>query len=49
MIGADSLGYLSLDRLDELVDGSHDYCDACFSGKYPVEPPKDDIRGEYDR
>ena len=49
MIGADSLGYLSLDRLDELVDGSKGYCDACFSGNYPVEPPKGDIRGEYDR
>jgi amidophosphoribosyltransferase len=19
----------------------------CFTGKYPMEPPKDDIRGEY--
>ena len=49
IIGADSLGYLSKERLDELIDGSHGYCDACFTGNYPVEPPKSDIRGEYDK
>ena len=49
IIGADSLGYLSKERLDELIAGSHGYCDACFTGNYPVEPPKSDIRGEYDK
>ena len=49
MIGADSLGYLSVDRLNELIGGSHNYCDACFTGNYPVEPPKDDIRGEFEQ
>ena len=49
MIGADSLGYLDKDRLDELIDGQEGYCDACFSGNYPVEPPKQDIRGEYEQ
>lgn len=49
MLGADSLGYLALDRLSELIDGDTGYCQACFSGKYPVEPPEEDIRGEYDR
>ncbi|BBF45451.1 amidophosphoribosyltransferase [Lachnospiraceae bacterium KM106-2] len=49
LIGADSLGYLDGERLCELVEGAHDYCDACFSGHYPVEPPKEDIRGEYDK
>lgn len=38
MIGADSLGFLDINRLNELIGGSHDYCDACFNGKYPVEP-----------
>ncbi|MBR1743552.1 MAG: amidophosphoribosyltransferase [Lachnospiraceae bacterium] len=45
MIGADSLGYLDFDRLHELIDGDMGYCHACFSGEYPVEPPKEDIRG----
>ena len=49
LIGADSLGYLAVDRLHELIDGSHDYCDACFTGNYPVEPPEDDIRGEFEK
>ncbi|MDE7423301.1 MAG: amidophosphoribosyltransferase [Lachnospiraceae bacterium] len=49
MIGADSLGYLDKDRLHELLGGQTGYCDACFSGNYPVEPPKQDIRGDYDK
>lgn len=48
MIGADSLGYLDGERLCELIGGEHCYCDACFSGNYPVEPPEEDIRGDYD-
>lgn len=49
MLGADSLGYLDGQRLHELIDGDRGYCDACFSGKYPVAPPDDDIRGEYEK
>lgn len=49
MIGADSLGYLDGERLPELIGGDTGYCDACFSGNYPVEPPKEDIRGDYER
>ena len=48
IIGADSLGYLKIDRLKELVNGL-DICEGCFTGRYPMEPPKDDIRGEYDK
>lgn len=47
-IGADSLGYLGGDRLNELIDGQGGYCDACFTGNYPVAPPDDDIRGDYE-
>ena len=46
IIGADSLGYLGLERLDEMVDGLS-ICRGCFNGIYPMEPPKEDIRGEY--
>lgn len=48
IIGADSLGYLKLERLPELVNGL-DICTGCFTGKYPLEPPKEDIRGEYEK
>ena len=45
-IGADSLGYLEVDRLSEMICGQTGYCDACFTGNYPMEPPTQDIRGE---
>ena len=48
IIGADSLGYLSLDRLIEL-SGGQSICTGCFTGQYPMEPPKEDIRGEYQK
>ena len=48
MLGADSLGYLDLDRLGELIGGDDGYCHACFSGDYPVAPPEEDIRGDYE-
>ena len=36
-IGADSLGYLSLEGLRRAVPGGHDfYCTACFTGEYPT-------------
>lgn len=46
VIGADSLGYLELGRLSEMVEGLP-ICTGCFTGSYPMEPPKEDIRGEY--
>jgi amidophosphoribosyltransferase len=36
MIGADSLGYLPIEKLNKLID-SEDYCSACFQGEYPTE------------
>lgn len=41
IIGADSLGYLSNKNLLKVAPRCKlDYCDACFTGNYPVEPPK---------
>ena len=48
VIGADSLGYLEIPRLEELVNGLS-ICKGCFTGKYPMEPPKEDIRGDFER
>ena len=39
IIGADSLGYLEVDRLSEMICGERDSCDACFTGNYPMDPP----------
>ena len=43
IIGADSLEYLSLDSLKEITKDCHikSLCNGCFSGKYPVEVPKE--------
>ena len=41
-VGADSLGYLSLEGLKESVNGTgseatrNGFCDACFSNDYPI-------------
>jgi amidophosphoribosyltransferase len=48
IIGADSLAYLNENRLLELSQGQA-ICTACFSGKYPIEPPTEDIRGDFER
>ncbi|MCR5755034.1 MAG: amidophosphoribosyltransferase [Acetatifactor sp.] len=40
IIEVDSLGYLPIDKLHELIC-STDYCAACFDGKYPTEIPTD--------
>jgi amidophosphoribosyltransferase len=39
-IGVDTLGYLSQEGMLGAVPGGPDgFCDACFSGKYPTQPP----------
>lgn len=48
VIGADSLGYLEVETLPELISNGMTFCDGCFTGNYPMEPPKEDIRGEYE-
>lgn len=48
MIGADTLGYLRQERLKEL-SGGLPICTGCFTGKYPMKPPAENIRGEYDK
>lgn len=48
MIGADSLSYLREERLEEIAGGLP-ICTGCFSGKYPMEPPKEDIRGNFEK
>ncbi len=42
LIGADSLGYMEVAKLAEMV-GDLSYCDACFTGRYPMEVPDGDI------
>lgn len=40
-IGLDSLEYLSLEgMLKSMLLSKNDFCTACYSGKYPIKPPK---------
>lgn len=49
IIGADSLGYLSVDNVIHLADGCPlDFCTACFNGEYPVEPPKENAKSKFE-
>lgn len=42
-IGADSLGYMTVEGLNE-ISGGLPICDACFTGRYPMEVPDHEIR-----
>lgn len=48
VIGADSLGYLRIERLSEMVGGLG-ICRGCFTGEYPLDPPLEDIRGDFEK
>lgn len=48
VIGADTLGYLDIDRLAEMAEGLP-ICKGCFTGTYPMKPPTEDIRGDFER
>jgi amidophosphoribosyltransferase len=37
-----------MERLGQIVEDLP-VCNGCFTGKYPVDPPTEDIRGEYER
>ncbi len=48
LIGADSLGYLKIGRLGEMAQNLP-ICKGCFTGTYPLDPPMEDIRGDFER
>lgn len=39
-IDADTIGYLSLEGLKQVMDDMNDHCYACFNGTYPCGQPK---------
>ncbi len=47
IIGADSLGYLQIEDLAEMI-GSQDYCHACFSGTYPTRIPDNTMKDKFE-
>ncbi len=39
MVGADSLAFLSLDKMMDAIGTHKGYCNACFTGNYPLPVP----------
>ena len=49
LLGADSLGYLSLENAKKLAGKWEKHCcTACFSGDYPTELPKDTNKDKFE-
>ena len=49
LIGADSLGYLSLEHAGLLTGEDGGFCMACFSGDYPTEIPAPGSKSRFER
>ena len=49
IIGADTLGYLPLEELGELIGGSSEYCSACFDGNYPTAIPSHTEKDRFEK
>lgn len=48
MIGADSLGYLPVDKLYSLIENDG-FCSACFCGEYPTTVPTDTRKDRFEQ
>ena len=50
IIGVDSLGLLNVEHLPKLADHSTcGFCNGCFTGNYPVDPPRDTAKLKFER
>ena len=51
IVGADSLGFLRLEDVRKIAEGSgcKGYCTACFDGKYPTDIPDESEKSKYDK
>lgn len=50
-IGADSLEYLSIENMLEIAKASNikDFCTGCFTGKYPIDVPKEIQKDRFEK
>lgn len=49
-LGADSLGYLSVDGVKTIAANDHcDFCTGCFTGEYPIPVPKEMPKDKFER
>jgi amidophosphoribosyltransferase len=48
-VGADSLYYLSLDGMMRAVGRQDGFCQACFTGKYPIQVNIDTVKTGFEQ
>jgi amidophosphoribosyltransferase len=48
-VGADSLYYLSLDGMMRAVGRQDGFCQACFTGQYPIQVDVDTVKTGFER
>lgn len=49
VIGVDSLAYLSVEATHKLAENSAvGFCDGCFTGKYPIDVPKEQPKDKFE-
>ena len=49
-IGADSLGYLSVESVRKIARGAGcGFCTGCFTGRYPAEIPKEAPKDKFEQ
>lgn len=50
IIGADTLGYLSMDAVTKIAVGNcKNFCVACFNGEYPTEVPSESSQSRFEK
>lgn len=50
MLGVDSLGFLSVEGVKQIAEGCKlEFCTGCFSGEYPVPPPKISEKSKFEK
>ena len=50
LVGSDSLGYLSIEHVQQLaIHSKCGFCTGCFTGEYPVNPPTETMDIVYDK
>ena len=49
-IGADSLGYLSIEGVKNIAENAKcNFCTGCFTGEYPIRVPKEMPKDKFER
>jgi len=48
-LGADSVGYLTVEQLLSIFDNKNNFCLGCFTGEYPISAPYEELDKELEK